>query len=135
MSSITIFATLAFAQPMNDSGPVCSAIIPTLMAVFVMAFAPVTCGATTARLTMSGWRPPPRHTWGELPMRCDFRTDPLVQSAAPSIGARPRDMKDPPGALPGGSDWRGLSVARRLGGAASAERSPPGACPGARLPS
>ena len=52
MSSITIFATLALAQPMNDSGPVCSAIIPTLMAESVMAFAPVICGATAARLTI-----------------------------------------------------------------------------------
>src|SRR6266566_1490506 len=38
MSSITIFATLALAQPMNDSGPVCSAIIPTLMTESIMAF-------------------------------------------------------------------------------------------------
>src|SRR5437763_792574 len=38
MSLMTIFATLALAMPMNDSGPVWSAITPTLMPCSLMAF-------------------------------------------------------------------------------------------------
>ena len=38
MSSITIFATFASAMPMNDKGPVSSAMTPTLMGAFAMSF-------------------------------------------------------------------------------------------------
>ena len=38
MSSMTILATLALAMPTNESGPVWSAITPTLMDDSVMAF-------------------------------------------------------------------------------------------------
>src|SRR5690348_348835 len=37
ISSTTILATLALARPMNESAPVSSAIMPTLMAAVVMA--------------------------------------------------------------------------------------------------
>jgi len=37
MSSTTIFATLALAIPMNESGPVWSAMTPTLMDACFMA--------------------------------------------------------------------------------------------------
>ena len=41
MSSITILATLALARPMNESGPVWSAIMPTLMGACAMQMPPV----------------------------------------------------------------------------------------------
>jgi hypothetical protein len=50
ISSTTILATLALARPMNESAPVSSAIMPTLMAAFVMPAAShelcARCGAS-----------------------------------------------------------------------------------------
>ena len=82
MSLMTIFATLALAMPMNESGPVWSAMTPTLMDASFMAFSsdvPRPNGPVHARRMPAGFRP----HMGWIPYATD-RPCSRAKSAAPA---------------------------------------------------